>query len=42
MDFGQLKECQEGDKLLNFAEEDLDYFEYGQGINPNIVVAGKN
>ena len=41
MDFGQLQECQEGVKFLNFVEEDLDYFEYEQGINPNIVVAGR-
>lgn len=40
-DFGQLQECQEEDKFLNFAEEYLDYFEYEQGINPNIVVAGR-
>ena len=41
MDFGQLHVCQEGDKLPNFVVEDLDYCEYEQGINPNIVVAGR-
>ena len=41
VDFGQLHVCQEGDKLPNYFVEDLDYCEYEQGINPNIVVAGR-
>jgi len=41
MDVAQLQECQELDKFLNFVEDDLDYFEYEQGINPNIVVVGR-
>jgi len=41
MDVAQLQECQELDKFLNFVEDGLDYFEYEQGINPNIVVVGR-
>lgn len=40
-DSEQLPVYQDRDKSLNYVDEDLDYYEYEQGINSNIVVAGR-